>query len=96
MIDKFTTTMQTAIAEAQQIAITRQQQQIDIPHLWLVFLQLDHFAYNLYQELGVQLNNLKRSLKKKLINYRLSQVQPSNMDKVLVRDSSSYWQMPIP
>ncbi|MGO4927392.1 ATP-dependent chaperone ClpB [Fundicoccus sp. Sow4_D5] len=59
VIDKFTTTMQTAIGEAQQIAITRQQQQIDIPHLWLVFLQPDHFAYNLYEELNVPLSEFK-------------------------------------
>ena len=33
MIEKMTTTMQEALGQAQQIAITRQHQEIDIPHL---------------------------------------------------------------
>lgn len=53
MIEKMTTTLQTAIAEAQQVAIRRQHQQIDIPHLWLIFIQADHFAATLYQDLGI-------------------------------------------
>lgn len=66
VIDKFTTTMQTAIGEAQQIAMTRQQQQIDIPHLWLVFLQPDHFANNLYEELNVPVSAFKTLVEKEI------------------------------
>lgn len=66
VIDKFTTTMQSAITEAQQIAITRQQQQIDIAHLWLVLLQPDHFAYNLYEELNVPVNAFKALVEKEI------------------------------
>lgn len=66
MIDKFTTTMQSAIAEAQQIAVTRQHQQIDIPHLWHVFLQPDHFAYQLYDELNVPIDNFKQLIEKEI------------------------------
>ena len=32
-----TTTLQEAIAEAQQIAVTRKHQEIDIAHLWKIF-----------------------------------------------------------
>ncbi len=36
-IEKMTTTLQEAIAEAQQIAVTRKHQEIDIAHLWKIF-----------------------------------------------------------
>ncbi len=54
-IEKMTVTLQTAIAEAQQVAITRQHQNIDIAHLWKIFLQPGHFAREVYE--GVGLNN---------------------------------------
>ncbi|WP_285695852.1 Clp protease N-terminal domain-containing protein, partial [Enterococcus hirae] len=47
-IEKMTTTLQEAIAEAQQIAVTRKHQEIDIAHLWKIFLQPNHFGRNLY------------------------------------------------
>ncbi|MGF3066122.1 ATP-dependent chaperone ClpB [Facklamia sp. P12945] len=53
MIEKMTTTLQSAIAEAQQIAIRRQHQEIDIPHLWRIFIQADHYAAKLYEDIGV-------------------------------------------
>ena len=55
MIEKMTTTMQEALGQAQQIAMTRHHQAIDIPHLWLVFIQSDHFAGKLYEALGLSL-----------------------------------------
>ncbi|SJZ62526.1 ATP-dependent Clp protease ATP-binding subunit ClpB [Pilibacter termitis] len=70
-IEKMTTTMQGAIAEAQQIALTRQHQEIDIPHLWKIFLQPDHFAYNFYKDLGVD-------------NEKFSQVIDTALDKISV------------
>ena len=36
-IEKMTTTMQQALGQAQQIAMVRKHQEIDIPHLWKVF-----------------------------------------------------------
>ena len=53
MIEKMTTTMQEALGQAQQIAITRQHQEIDIPHLWHVLIQPNEFAARLYEEIGV-------------------------------------------
>lgn len=52
-IDQMTTTMQQAMGDAQQVAITRHHQAIDIPHLWKIFLQPDHFAARLYERAGV-------------------------------------------
>ncbi len=51
--EKMTTTLQEAIAEAQQIAVVRKHQDIDIAHVWKIFLQPNHFARNLYQDAGV-------------------------------------------
>ena len=52
-IEKMTTTMQQALGQAQQIAMVRKHQEIDIPHLWIVFMEPNHFARNLYSDLQV-------------------------------------------
>ena len=44
--EKMTTTLQSAIAEAQQVAITRHHQEIDIAHLWKILLQANQFGRN--------------------------------------------------
>ncbi|HCS93150.1 MAG TPA: ATP-dependent chaperone ClpB [Bavariicoccus seileri] len=49
-IEKMTTTLQQALGDAQQIAVTRHHQSIAIPHLWKIFLQPDHFAHHIYQK----------------------------------------------
>ena len=66
MIEKLTTTMQQALGDAQQVAITRQQQQIDIPHVLLVLLQPDHFAYNVYHELGTPMKEFKERIEREI------------------------------
>lgn len=58
--------MQEALGEAQQIAITRQHQEIDIPHLWKVFLTPHHFARNLYQKAGLNTNQLENEVDQEL------------------------------
>ena len=55
-IEKMTTTMQESLAAAQQIAQTRHQQAIEIPHLWRIFVQPNSFGANFYQDLGVNLD----------------------------------------
>ncbi|MER2040948.1 ATP-dependent chaperone ClpB [Desemzia incerta] len=52
-MDKLTSTMQQALGEAQQIAVTRQHQEIDIVHLWKIFLTPSHFAKNVYEQVDV-------------------------------------------
>ncbi|MGY3765187.1 ATP-dependent chaperone ClpB [Vagococcus vulneris] len=54
-IEKMTTTMQQTLGDAQQIAVTRHQQEIDIAHLWKIFLQPNHFARNLYADAGLDM-----------------------------------------
>ena len=77
MIDKLTTTMQEALGQAQQIAITRKHQMIDLYHLWLVFLQSDHFAYKLYQEFGIPMDTFQDLIEEHID--KISIVEGSNV-----------------
>lgn len=56
MSDKLTTTMQETLAEAQGIAMVRHHQEIDIAHLWRIMLNPDHFAYKLYTDLDIPMD----------------------------------------
>lgn len=60
--EKMTTTLQEAIGQAQQIAMTRHQQEIDIPHLFKIFLTPNHFARNFYQDAGLNVEELERKV----------------------------------
>lgn len=61
-IEKMTTTMQSSLAEAQQVAITRHHQEIDIVHLWKIFLQPNHFARNLYKDAGLDVDAFEQEV----------------------------------
>lgn len=65
-IEKMTTTMQNALGEAQGIAVTRQNQSIEIAHLWKIFLQPNHFARNFYTDNGIDVNDFERVVDKML------------------------------
>jgi ATP-dependent Clp protease ATP-binding subunit ClpB len=67
--EKMTTTLQEAIAEAQQIAITRHHQEIDIAHLWKIFLQPNHFGRNFYTDAGVDVEAFEREVDQALDEY---------------------------
>lgn len=60
--EKMTTTLQEAIAEAQQIAITRHHQEIDIAHLWKIFLQPNHFGRNFYTDAGLNVEAFEEEI----------------------------------
>ena len=66
MIEKMTTTMQEALGQAQQIAITWQHQEIDIPHLWHVLIQPNEFAARLYEEIGVPMEEFRQLVNKEI------------------------------
>lgn len=66
MIEKMTTTMQEALGQAQQIAITWQHQEIDIPHLWHVLIQPNEFAARLYVEIGVPMEEFRQLVNKEI------------------------------
>ncbi|MGX7023840.1 ATP-dependent chaperone ClpB [Vagococcus hydrophili] len=76
-IEKMTTTLQEAIAEAQKIAMVRQQQSIDIVHLWKIFLQPNHFARNLYSGLGLNVELFEHEIDQEID--KLPQVSGSNV-----------------
>nr|WP_276931901.1 ATP-dependent chaperone ClpB [Globicatella sulfidifaciens] len=66
MIEKMTTAMQEALTQAQQIAMTRKHQEIDIPHLWRIFVQPDSFAYNLYHEFQLNMDDFQRKIEQEI------------------------------
>ncbi|MDT2595892.1 ATP-dependent chaperone ClpB [Enterococcus dongliensis] len=68
-IEKMTTTLQETIAEAQQIAMTRQHQEIDIAHVWKIFLQPNHFARNFYTDAGIDVDQFEHEVDKVLDGY---------------------------
>lgn len=68
-IEKMTTTLQEAISAAQQIAVVRHQQDIDIVHLWKIFLQPSHFGRNFYADMGLDVDRFEREIDKELDAY---------------------------
>ena len=48
-----------ALNEAHQLAVARQNYQLDIPHLWASLIQPDHLAADFYQGLGVNPDRLR-------------------------------------
>ena len=60
--DSITQAVQDAIAEAQQIAITRHQQEIDIPHLFKYLVQPGNLGEDIYQKAGLNLKEVNEEL----------------------------------
>ena len=60
--EKMTTTLQSAIAEAQQVAITRHHQEIDIAHLWKILLQANQFGRNFYTDAGLDVDAFEKEV----------------------------------
>ncbi|WP_430612462.1 ATP-dependent chaperone ClpB [Enterococcus sp. DIV0876] len=75
--EKMTTTLQSAIAEAQQVAMTRHHQEIDIAHLWKIFLQANQFGRNFYTDAGVDVPALEAEVDRLLDE--LPSVEGSNI-----------------
>ncbi|MFY9903345.1 MAG: ATP-dependent chaperone ClpB [Trichococcus sp.] len=65
-MEKMTTALQEAIAEAQRIAMVRKHQTIDVAHLWKIFLQPDSFARNFYIDSGVAVDAFESAIDKEL------------------------------
>ena len=68
-IEKMTTTMQQTLGEAQSIAVTRKHQEIDLLHLWKIFLTPDHFARGLYQSLEIDTEKFEFFVDQELDKY---------------------------
>lgn len=65
-IEKMTTMLQEAIAYAQQIAITRNHQDITIFHLWKSLLSYTEYVSSIYKNLKIDLIQLQAVIDKKL------------------------------
>ncbi|MDK6679859.1 ATP-dependent chaperone ClpB [Aerococcus sp. UMB8608] len=63
---EMTTAMQEALANAQQIAKTRQHQEITVAHLFKAMVEPGNFAYNFYQRLNIGMNALDAELDREL------------------------------
>lgn len=76
--EKMTTTLQEAIGQAQQIAVTRHHQEIDIAHLWKIFMTPNHFGRNLYQDCGIEVASFEGEIDRLLDEY--PQVNGANVN----------------
>ena len=75
--EKWTTTVQQAFANAQQVAAVRKHQEVDLPHLWKIFLQPYHFAYNFYKDLCVDVEDFNARVD--MLLDRISVVEGGNV-----------------
>lgn len=53
-----TALVEESFAEAEDLAKEHKNYQIDIPHLWSVFLKPGHFVYDFYSQLDIDMNKL--------------------------------------
>ena len=60
--DNLTSAVQAALGEAQQIAITRKQQEIDIVHLFKFLVQPGELVGEIYKKAGVDLKNFEQEI----------------------------------
>lgn len=60
--DNLTSAVQAALGEAQQIAITRKQQEIDVAHLFKFLVQPGELVGEIYKKAGVDLKALEQEI----------------------------------
>ncbi|GBG96644.1 ATP-dependent chaperone ClpB [Lactococcus termiticola] len=65
-IEKMTTSLQQSLAAAQQIAQTRQHQNIEIPHLWRALIEPNSFSENFYKDLGLDTEAFIQAIEKEI------------------------------
>ncbi|WP_102723064.1 ATP-dependent chaperone ClpB [Aerococcus loyolae] len=63
---EMTRSLQEALANAQQIAMTRHHQEISIPHLFKALVQSGQFAYNFYHQMNIPMDELDKELDREL------------------------------
>ena len=86
-MDKFTTRLQQALADAQSIAVGRDQQYIEPLHLLSALLSQDEAAASLLSRAGVAVPRLKEALAKAI--ERLPRVEGHGGEVQLGRDLSN-------
>lgn len=75
--EEITQAVQDAIAEAQQIAITRHQQEIDIPHVFKYLVQPGNLGEEIYQKAGLNLAAINQELDHEID--QISQINGTNV-----------------
>lgn len=58
--------MQESLAEAQSVAMNRHHQEIDIVHLWKIFMTPDNFARGFYQSVGLNVDKFEEAIDQEL------------------------------
>ncbi|WP_339289294.1 AAA family ATPase [Ureibacillus sp. FSL K6-0786] len=66
MTAKYTIAVKEGILHAKKLARSKQNYQLDIPHLWTALLQPNNFAYNFYQEFNINMNELIQLVNKEV------------------------------
>ena len=64
--EKFTQAVQDAIAEAQQIAVTRHHSEIDVAHLFKFLIQPNELGREIYQQAGVDISAFEKVIDQEL------------------------------
>ncbi|KRM23808.1 ATP-dependent chaperone ClpB [Latilactobacillus graminis] len=64
--EQMTQAVQDALAEAQKIAMTRHQTEIDIPHLFKYLVQPQQLGRQIYEEVGVNINALEAEIDREI------------------------------
>ncbi|MGX5377456.1 ATP-dependent chaperone ClpB [Ligilactobacillus sp. LYQ135] len=64
--ENITQAVQDAIAEGQQIAITRHQQEIDIPHVFKYLVQPGELGEEIYQKAGLNIQDINQELDREI------------------------------
>ena len=62
----YTNQVQDALAKAKELAQENQQIQVDIPHLWNVLLQPQHYALDFYESFELDINEFIQVIQKEL------------------------------
>ncbi|MDR2977581.1 MAG: ATP-dependent chaperone ClpB [Streptococcaceae bacterium] len=65
-IEKMTSTLQESLGAAQQIAMTRHHQSIELPHLWRIFVEPNSFSENFYKALGIDIPNFTATIEQEI------------------------------
>ncbi|MGT2906299.1 ATP-dependent Clp protease ATP-binding subunit [Streptococcus dentiloxodontae] len=66
MANDMTQLVESSIEEARNVAVQHKNYQLDIPHLWYVLMQPDHFADRFYTDLGVDKNAFNQLIENEL------------------------------
>ena len=65
-MNEFTNNVIQAFSDAQTLAKERQQIQVDIPHLWSVWMQPKHFVFDFYESLEIDINEMVQLINQEL------------------------------